>query len=209
MHKDTDNKRTQLVNELRGWKPSKLLLLAAIQEAVGPNTWRAFRKSGKKDNDEKKPSKVFQKWAEEWLTGRGKGFAKLSRIASSEKYDEWLWKSVCSLQKCWQSTMCAPISIGPAFKLVNLLVKRVARELPRRQQKRVFSWLHVPLDKYTLRKVRDIVTLSSKRRIPANATMAFIECVDDYKSIQETIRELAKNAGVPAIAFDYIAYNQR
>jgi hypothetical protein len=207
--KDMDKKRTQLVKELRGWNPSKLLLLAAIQEAVGPNTWRAFKKCGKKDNGEKKPSKVFQKWAEEWLTGKGKGFAKLSRIASGEDYDKWLRKSVRSFQEYWELNLCESISIGAAFKLVNLLVKRVARELPMKQQKKVFGWLHVPLDKYTLGKVRDIVTLSSERRIPAKATMNFIKCVDDYKSIQNAIRELAEKAGVPAIAFDYIAYNQR
>lgn len=200
--KDTVNAQESiLLTQLQQWRQPDTLLLAAIQEAVGPNTWRAFRKCPKK------PSLVFCEWAEHSLIEK-EGFAKLSKIKSKEKYDKWLKMLVSDLQNSWEKNMSRELNIGPAYKLVNLLLKRVSRELPRKRKK-VLQWLHVPLDKHTLAAIREVITFPRGRKIRSNATMAFIANIEDYNYIQQGISDLAKKAQVPPIALDYIAYNNK
>ena len=103
--------------------------------------------------------------------------------------------------------MGSKLPFGPSWKLVNLVMKRLTLELPFRHRKRIMNFLHVPLDRYTLAAVRKLVVLLHGREIPAQATMAFITNARDYASIQESIRDLAKRANVPAIAVDYVVWN--
>jgi hypothetical protein len=39
------------------------------------------------------------------------------------------------------------------------------------------------------------------------ATMGFVKNTDVYEDLQGQLRRLAKKAGVPAIAYDYLAWN--
>jgi hypothetical protein len=199
--KNLTEDESELVTRLNGWKKTDCILLAAIQEAVGPNTFRAF--AGLES-----PAKVFRGWAQHWLIGRNE-FQKLSELKDLDAYDKWLKRCVSSLQRYWQRKTKSPLNIGPAYKLANLLMKRTSQELPGKHKAQVFKWLHVPLDRYTLAAIRVVIVLPGDRSIPVTAGMAFIDNFTDYCHIQRCIRKFARNAGVPPIALDYIAYNQR
>jgi len=65
---------------------------------------------------------------------------------------------------------------------------------------------------YTLLGLRDCVLLPNGRKIPMTATMGFVRDMDVYdmdvyEDLQDKVRGLAKKAGVPAIAYDYLAWN--
>lgn len=171
-----------------------------IRDAVGGNTFRAFRCNGKN-----KPSEVFREWAQRALSKRT--LDELSKVRSQRKYDEWLWRLVRNFQKEWNSKM-RPIPYGPHVKLVNLLVKFLCTSDVIDQTKiRRFIWfLHVPLDSYTIAAVRKIVAVGPIRK---NATMGFIKSRELYDTLQLEIRTIARKAKVPPIALDCLAWDSR
>jgi hypothetical protein len=88
-----------------------------------------------------------------------------------------------------------------------LLVKSVCIEMPHRQRNKVRGFLHVAWDSYTLLGLRNCVLLPNGRKIQMTATMGFVRDMDVYEDLQDKVRGLAKKAGVPAIAYDYLAWN--
>ncbi len=96
---------------------------------------------------------------------------------------------------------------GPSFKLPNLLVKRLCfycgvRDL---DFERVIPFLHVPLDSYTLQA---LAKCCSELGIRSTATMSFIKDRHTYERFQSHIRKLAKEAKVPPITLDCLAWDE-
>jgi len=68
----------------------------------------------------------------------------------------------------------------------------------------------VPLDSYSLLAVKDCAAsdrYGTPFRIPSNATMGFIDSNDLYAQVQGLVRAVAKEAGVPPICIDLIAWD--
>ena len=173
-----------------------------IRRAVASNTFRAFHRMPER------PSQVFRDWAFDAFVSR-ELIQTLSAISSDSDYDTWLTKLVGDFQSCWRSRMAVEVPYGPAYKLPNLLLKCVALrpEIPALQQQRLINWLHIPLDSYTIQGLRGWFRLPGGSAIPSGATMKFVRDAKLYDSLQGEIKQIAKLAGVPPIAFDYLAWN--
>jgi hypothetical protein len=172
----------------------------SIRRAVGSNTFRAFRKLPNP------PSQVFRDWAYDALITHGQ-FKDLRKVRTQADYDKWLQKLVSSLNRRWKRQMNIRIPFGPSFKLPNLLMKSICQRLPSSHQKRIVRFLHVPLDSFTLVGVRNCINLPGGRRIAKSASMSSIKDKREYQALQEGIRVLAQRAGVPPIAYDYLAWD--
>jgi hypothetical protein len=173
-----------------------------IRRAVASNTFRAFHRMPER------PSEVFRDWAFGAFVSRG-FLQTLCTIQGASDYDTWLTKLVEDFRSCWRSRMAVEVPYGPAYKLPNLLLKCVALrpEITALQQQRLVNWLHIPLDSYTIQALRGWFRLPSGSGIPSGATMKFVRDAKLYDSIQGEIKDIAKLADVPPIAFDYLAWN--
>jgi hypothetical protein len=168
---------------------------------VSGNTFRAFR------NLPARPSVTFRDWALDSLVTH-EYFNRLPTTLTQEEYDDWLDHLVGDFRKYWFGKMKANIGFGPGYKLPNLLMKLVYQRLRAEDRSRILWFLHVPLDSYTLAGIRNFASLPLGRSIPRSATMRFIDGIDLYKSTQAQVRQLAAKAHVPAIAYDYLAWDQ-
>ena len=202
--------RATLVRDLRnyGWQkqfgrvnPADVALI--VRRSVSSNTFRAFH------HCPKQPSVVFRKWAESALTERS-FLDSLKSVRSRSSYDKWLAAFAQDFRYYWQREMRKSISFGPSLKLPNLVVKGLlARDLPGKMRQRLVWFLHVPLDSYTIQALRNGLDKRGVEigTIPSNASMGFVRDQSVYDNLQEQIRSLAKEAGVPPIALDYLAWD--
>ncbi len=170
----------------------------AVSGVIG-NTFRAFR------NMPKRPSIVFRNWALGEFRN-DKTINELLGISSQEKYDKWAKRFSSGLAKAWQKQMDTAMPYGPSRKLPNLLMKCFVLwdDLTDRQRSSLLEYLHVPLDSFTLVAIRNCV---QDLEIPKTATMKFVASETIYNQIQQSIRDVAYRAGVPAIYFDVLAWN--
>lgn len=173
-----------------------------IRCAVGPNTFRAFR------NLPNPPSQVFRDWALDALVRRGY-FDRLKSVRTQNDYDMWLLELVKDLRKRWKHRMAHSMPFGASYKLPNLLMKKVCQRLSPSHCKRVTKFLHIALDRYTLAGIRNFIMLPDGRMISRTASMGSIKTEQEYRSLQEGMRKLAKRGGVPPIAYDYLAWDAR
>lgn len=172
-----------------------------VKESVGGNTFRAFR------NMPKRPSEVFRNWALRELTDKNTT-RRLYSVQSQAAYDKWHQEFCTSFRDEWQCQMKERLPFGPSRKLPDLLLKAFVRysELTDDQRSRVTSFLHVSLDSLSLVGIRNCI---DDPEIPTNATMAFVAGPTMYMQIQEVIRAIAKQAKVPAVYYDVLAWNIR
>ena len=205
----TWNNAESLISDLRNdWKVSGSNIEVndqdwptCIKGAVGRNTFRAFQKMPDK------PSSVFREWAYDALVKQGR-FERLKSIQTQQDYDRWLDQLVSDLRIRWKAKMNRDMPFGPSYKLPNLVMKVVCERLAVSDRQRIMPFLHVPLDSYTLSGIRKCVALPNGREIPKTATMKFIDNPATYASVQQQIRGLASRAGVPAIAYDHLAWDR-
>ena len=154
---------------------------------------------------------TFREWANHALDP--KTLDKLWSVKSQSEYDEWLAELERSFTKYWNSKM-GKGAFGPYFKLPNLLVKRLClhREVREREFSRVVWYLHVPLDSYTIVALRNCVELFPDADaigiVPKTATMSFVRSQKMYDAFQSGIREMARQAGVPPITLDCLAWDK-
>ena len=70
------------------------------------------------------------------------------------------------------------------------------------------GFLHVPLDGRSLTAIRDCVhKFSHGFSIRKGATMSFVDSEAKYNTIQDVIRKISSEAGVPPIYFDVLAWD--
>jgi hypothetical protein len=106
----------------------------------------------------------------------------------------------------WHEPAGRELDFGPQHKLINLLLKNVARwtHFPPQVRERLQAFLHVPLDEYSLVAIRQI---DRSLRIPRKPGMSFVKTPDQYQRIQSIMREISREAGVPPIYIDLVAWN--
>lgn len=169
-----------------------------VRQAVEGNTFRAFRKLPEK------PSVVFREWTTKHINNT---LDELEKISNSEEYSAYIDKTTEALCYRWQTAMKASeIGYGRGSKLLNLVFKKLAcySDLDEVSRKRLIELQHVPLDSYTILGLRQLINTPP---IPSNATMKFIENPKDYNLMQQFISSVAKEAGVPAIYYDILAWD--
>lgn len=179
-----------------------------IRSSVEGNTFRAFSRMPCK------PSEVFRNWASERLSDN-KVIESFTNIGSEQQYDLWLKQFSEDLCHYWTNKMGRGMPYGPGRKLPNLLLKRLVKwnrlkKLGGEGQRRhLIELLHVPLDKYTLASIRRCASdfPDFAVGIPPNVTMSFVDTEDRYIRIQEIMREISRQAGVPAIYLDVLTWN--
>ncbi len=178
-----------------------------VLASVGSNTFRAFH------HTREKPSEVFRSWASEKLSD-GEFLQQIGGLNSEEKYDQWNKDFSQSFISYWTQRMGAEIPYGPSRKLPNLLVKSVVRwnELSDNRRSKLINFLHIPFDKYSLSVIKncavDTEHRGSIRKFPKNVTMKFVDNEEIYKALQASFREIAKEAEVPAIYLDVLAWDK-
>ena len=164
---------------------------------VGGNTFRAFR------NLPVRPSVAFRGWASSHLQN---SLDTVLRITNQEEYSKYVHQSANLLCEHWLELTCSEMGYGRAAKLFNLVLKKLACLSPMTEQQRqaLIPLLHVPLDSYTLVGLRVIAPEFS---IPRTATMKWIESPRQYKNLQAFVSQIAKEAGVPPIYYDILAWD--
>jgi hypothetical protein len=208
--------RLELVRALKRKKSSRWAQFAKrgadiqilIKESIGGNTFRAFQKMPSR------PSVFFREWALGKFS-EVKTRSSLLRTASQSGYDSWLKAFGEDLHASWKATMGEDkdIPYGPRMKLCNLLLKRVVLwdGIPDERRRTLIGFLHVPLDQYTLAAIRNCIAGDIGReligKIPKRATMGFVQDEPMYLGIQQVIRGISKEAEVPPIFLDLLAWD--
>jgi len=170
---------------------------SVVIEGVEGNTFRAFH------HLPKRPSVLFRDWATRRVTG---AIARLKTIKTEDEYAVFVEESSFNLCSIWHTEMESEMGFGRGAKLFNLVLKKLAclTNLDEGFRPGFIRLLHVPFDSYTLVGLRRLITSPV---IPPNATMKFIETQDDYRLFQKYISDVAKEARVPAIYYDILAWN--
>ncbi|GAQ95439.1 hypothetical protein TAGGR_2332 [Thermodesulfovibrio aggregans] len=201
------NSRDELIEYLRSEKTrirandffSKRIpnIESVVREGVSGNTFRAFRKLPKK------PSVVFREWGTKWITG---AMERLQTINTEDEYEIFVLESTDNLRLEWLKIMSSELGFGIASKLCNLVLKKLPclLNLDEDFKQRLIRLLHVPLDHYSIVGLRRLIT---NPKIPSNATMNFIKKPEEYLLLQRYIADVAKEAGVPAIYYDILAWD--
>lgn len=174
--------------------------LTAIYHSVSSSTYRAFPKY--RNNS---PSVVFRGWASSNLFLGA--FAELSEIRSSREYRHWAFGLARGLDAEWLACLRYKLEVPRALKLINLLAKGlcVVSPLWPSQYKTIVEHLDVPLDQFSLRPLACIKSLEGLNL--RNASMGSIKTPKQYTEIQDTIRSLCDDAGVPPIAYDFLTWD--
>jgi len=169
-----------------------------VKQSVGGNTFRSFR------GMPKKPSEVFRNWALRALADK-RSIERVTHLQSPRDYDDWLQDFSSAFRRNWQKQMGTVLPYGPSRKLPDLLLKHFVRwsSLTNDQRGRLMTFLHVPLDSFTLVGIRNCI---DDPEIPADATMKFVAGLTMYNQVQDAIRAITDRAKVPAIYFDVLAW---
>ena len=170
---------------------------SVVSAAIGGNTFRAFQRLPER------PSVVFRDWAKTYFTDN---LVSLREISGSDKFLYYINEAVANLRGLWFVKMRSEMGYGPASKLVNLTLKKLAcySGLEDEFRANLIRLLHVPLDAYTIVGLKNII---SNINIPSNPTMKFITDQGRYILLQNTIFLIAQEAGVPPIYYDILAWD--
>jgi hypothetical protein len=205
--------REQLVAELRkgDWKKDLRELhlknpdlgpLTAIYDSVDSSTYRSFRK-----HKDWQPSVIFRGWTSTELFHGG--LKELAGVGSHDQYHAWAVRLARSLAGEWEKRMRYTLHIPRALKLINLLAKGlcvVSPLWPETSEKLVWH-IEVPLDMYSLRPLSCLPELAELGIRWVDASMGSVKDLKTYRKIQETIFRFCETAGVPPLAYDFLAWN--
>ncbi|MCC6188192.1 MAG: hypothetical protein IT318_04130 [Anaerolineales bacterium] len=171
-------------------------LVRILYTAVGTNTVRAFRGMAQR------PSLVIRDWVYGYFSS-DENVDMLRGIASPEAYDDWHAGFCRSLARRWRHMMGSSMGFGPSRKVPDLIMKLVARwsGLGALESRRLITYLHVPLDHYSLVGIRNCV---DEYRPGKTATMGSVRNHAMYTYYQQAIADIASSARVPPIYYDVL-----
>ena len=203
----------QLVAELRkqDWKKNlrevhlknlDLGPLTAIYHAVSYSTYRSFRK-----HKDWTPSVVFRGWAAKELFDCE--LENLAEVRSHDQYHAWAVRLARSVSKEWLKRLKYELDVPRALKLINLLAKGLCIVSPLWPQEydKIIWHVEVPLDKYSLRPLSCVSELGGLGIRWSDASMGAVKDLKTYRKIQGSIFRLCEKAGVPALAYDFLAWD--
>jgi len=177
-----------------------------VRKSVSSNIFRAFH------NLSKNPSLIYREWASSNID---EIIQKLNIIETKQEYDKQLFKWVYSFIDYWDSQVKNPndrIIIGPASKMINLLIKML-NESKYLSNDKIVQFFNVPFDEFTLKPLVNIINLISDVKyridIPKNPTMKYISTPELYWIIQNAVFKLCRKAGISPILYDYWCWNEK
>jgi len=150
------------------------------------------------------PSVLYREWAQEYFEGRSSRFLG---AREQRQLTDLIHEATEDMIESWRRR--APgydLTFGRAAKLVNLMLKHLvlyqhAKETERR---RLWSHLHVALDRFTL---RPLAQLAPELGIPRSASMGAVNGPAEYAAIQDWIADLCADAGVPPISWEVLTFH--
>jgi hypothetical protein len=169
----------------------------ATQCVSGSNAYRGLR--------HQTPSIQLKRWASCHFSKER--FLSLIRQQSDELFDTDHNELTNNLINSWTGG----ISYGQAAKLVNLGVRCGCQSwhVDDSEIEQAVRKIHIPLDRYVLAVLRVCARGFSKPilNIPKYRSMGFMESYDEYKKVQDGIREIARLADVPPVVIDHAAWD--
>lgn len=173
-----------------------------VEQSVGSNTIRAFRKSSA-DYTTYKPLSIYRAWLWEYLNNP----ETILKLKERNDFINVRKQVFESLQTFWTIKDGGKPEFYKFNKLVDLLFKFLPLWglLDSETRNWVFEKTFVPLDSYSLKllkKCSDNTIL-----IKQNASMNFVSNEIHYDTIQREIKRLCKHH--PVILFDLYAWNKR
>jgi hypothetical protein len=131
-------------------------------------------------------------------------------VINQEQFDRLVRRTGMDLLRFWRdgfpSSSHVRLSFGAAFRAVDLLFMAI-NESKTCRSGLIQSYLHVPLDRVTLRPLRlcidELVDRDFAIVIPAAVPADFVATEEQYVLLQEAIFALAERAGVPPITYAY------
>lgn len=171
-----------------------------IKNSVGSSTIRAFR-ANSGDYIKYKPLSIYRTWAQDFLNEN-----MINAVKARNHYSIIRNQALEILEKYWVSTDGGKPKFYQFNKLLDLFFKFLPRwnELDSDSQLWLFNNAHVPLDTYSLKKLREN---STEIIIKPNATMSFVTDKKLYDDIQDEIKRLCGD--YPPILFDLIAWDNK
>lgn len=178
-----------------------------IKKSVVGNTFRAFQ------NINPRPSEIFRNWAYSSISERS-FFPELCEISSQKEFDIWHASWCNSFSDQWTRISGNVMRWGQTRKLPDLLLLGLIRHWRsiqfKNDQALKLAWFaNVPLDTFVLKAIRHHVLNDGfgKPTIPIQASMGWVADERTYSAIQNEIRKICAEAGVPGICLDHLAYS--
>lgn len=175
-----------------------------IAKSVRSNIFRAL------SINENKPSLIYRDWANRSFESL---FYELETVTTSTQYDDILYFYSQQFIEYWAENVgnkSDRIGYGPAIKMVNLLIKTM-QESSAYQQNKLYKFMHIPFDYFTLLPLKNIINEISnesfKITIPNNPSMAYITNKELYVIFTNSLFYLCKKAKIKPIIYDYWAWN--
>ena len=177
---------------------------SVVSQSVAGNTFRAFH--FRTFNINGSPSDFFRNWTSDYLN---RNLSHITGLSSFMEMIDLVCQMAHELDNHWyqRSNQIDEVRIGfgRAAKLLGLALKHLIwlDTLSSNQRANLIKILNVPLDSYTLQGLR---LISSDQRIPASATMKFVQNEGQYRALQLCIQNLMPNGSYP-IDYEICAWN--
>jgi hypothetical protein len=168
-----------------------------IRYCVDKSTIRSFHRE--KAVKTYKPLSLFQFWANDYLSNN----KNIERINSRKDFAKLKQSTLLSLMRFWEKEDKGKPEFYQFNKLIDLFFKFLPlySDLNIHTKKWIFNNAAVPLDKFSLSKLREY---NSALGIKKNVSMNFIKDEIIYKKIQKEIKLICKD--IPVIIFDLYAW---
>ena len=182
-------------NDLAGKSSHEIL----TNFAFGSSIYRAFRHES--------PMSRYKKWR--WYDKADELLENMDATKNQEEFDDLVYDVAESLVEDWgdkkDNGKPTYMNMGIAMKITNLIFKHFAFSDHSRNPD-VKNWLHVPWDQYTLLPLKNV--WQEKPSIPKNPRQGFVNNLQLYKKLHSLITDIANEAGVARIIYEFWAWDR-
>lgn len=177
-----------------------------IKKSVDNTTFRSLPL--KRKGSKRRPSDIYREYTNNLLKNKCEEFQSISKL---ETYSEFVKCAAKELANIFDGEVkeLGFLGFGRAAKMLNLSFKfALMHRCFSVDRNRLVSYLHVPLDRYTLQGIR---LLAVDFNIPANASMgwAALNNEDTYNEIQNWVRKECSDIGCYPIHYEFALWDMR
>jgi hypothetical protein len=180
-----------------------LPLAEIIRLSVTSNTFRAFPIAR-----HVAPSTLYREWANSYLSEHLPIFFAAANPAG---YGVAVADAAVDLTRHWSRKTGGhhELGFGRAAKMINLTIKHLVwlDGLAPSTKQRLWSLLHVPLDRFTIQGVAEFAP--ADLGLTRHGSMRSIVSRTQYEAVQTWLRALCSEAEVPPVHYEILAYNMR
>lgn len=136
---------------------------------------------------------------------------RIFEINNQKEYDSFVFNLAASLSNKFGD----PKLKGKCMKIVNLIIKHMLYELIEtekdkkriKQLRLIENFAHVPWDRDTLRRLRDIKP-KNLPNINTGTTLSYVKDFETYITLYNFIKRICKKAGVPMIYYEFLTWDE-